>query len=75
MRSRCLGRTRTGRQIGVALDAGVSWGQVVEAVFGARVEDKLIQPIHVVDLPKEISPLAKAWPDRPHVAQRFARLM
>jgi len=58
-------------KIGVKLEPGTSWGQVVEAVFGERVEDKLIQPVHVVDLPKEISPLAKAWPDRPHVAQRF----
>ena len=40
-------------------------------MFGAKVEEKLIQPTHVVDLPKEISPLAKAWPDRPQVAQRF----
>jgi lysyl-tRNA synthetase class 2 len=24
-----------------------------------------------MDLPKEISPLAKAYPDKPHVAQRF----
>jgi lysyl-tRNA synthetase class 2 len=58
-------------KIGVKTEPGISWGQVVEAVFGERVEDKLIQPTHVVDLPKEISPLAKAWPDRPHVAQRF----
>ncbi|HEU0118752.1 MAG TPA: lysine--tRNA ligase [Alphaproteobacteria bacterium] len=58
-------------KIGVKMEPGVSWGQVVEAVFGERVEHKLIQPTHVVDLPKEISPLAKAWPDRPHVAQRF----
>ncbi len=58
-------------KIGVRLEPGISWGQVVEAVFGERVESKLIQPIHVMDLPKEISPLAKAWPDRPHVAQRF----
>ncbi|MFY9287729.1 MAG: lysine--tRNA ligase [Alphaproteobacteria bacterium] len=58
-------------KIGVKLEQGVSWGQVVEAVFGERVESKLIQPTHVIDLPKEISPLAKAWPDRPHVAQRF----
>jgi lysyl-tRNA synthetase class 2 len=58
-------------KIGVATEPGISWGQVVEAVFSAKVEDKLIQPIHVVDLPKDISPLAKAWPDRPNVAQRF----
>jgi lysyl-tRNA synthetase class 2 len=58
-------------RIGVKTEPGTSWGQVVEAVFGDRVEDKLVQPTHVVDLPKEISPLAKAWPDRPQVAQRF----
>ena len=57
--------------IGVKTEPGVSWGQVVEAVFGDKVEHKLIQPTHVIDLPKEISPLAKAWPDRPHIAQRF----
>lgn len=59
------------KSVGVHVEEGVSWGQVVEAVFDERVEDKLIQPTHVVDLPKEISPLSKAWPDRPHVAQRF----
>jgi len=58
-------------KIGVSTQPGISWGQVVEAVFGEKVESKLIQPIHVVDLPKEISPLAKAWPDKPNVAQRF----
>jgi lysyl-tRNA synthetase class 2 len=57
--------------VGVQTEPGVSWGQVVEAVFCEKVEDILIQPTHVVDLPKEISPLAKAWPGRPHLAQRF----
>lgn len=65
-----LARAEAGK-IGVRMEEGLSWGQVVEAVFGERVEDKLIQPTHVIDLPKEISPLSKAWPDRPHVAQRF----
>ena len=58
-------------KIGIKTEPDISWGQVVEAAFGERVEAKLIQPTHVVDLPKEISPLAKAWPDRPQVAQRF----
>jgi lysyl-tRNA synthetase class 2 len=59
------------KAVGVATEPGISWGQVVEAVFGEKVEDKLIQPTHVIDLPKDISPLAKAWPSRPQVAQRF----
>ena len=58
-------------KVGIKTEPGVSWGQVVEAAFGERVEHHLVQPTHVVDLPKEISPLAKAWPDRPQVAQRF----
>jgi lysyl-tRNA synthetase class 2 len=57
--------------VGVKTEPGVSWGQVVEAVFDQKVESKLIQPTHVIDLPKEISPLAKAWPGRPQLAQRF----
>ena len=58
-------------KVGVRTEQGVSWGQVVEAVFGEKVEHHLIQPTHVVDLPKDISPLSKAWADRPAVAQRF----
>jgi lysyl-tRNA synthetase, class II len=58
-------------KIGIQTEPGLGWGQIVEAVFAEKVEHKLIQPTHVVDLPKEISPLSKAWPDRPQVAQRF----
>ena len=66
------GRAReAAKAFGVATEPGLSWGQVVEAVFGRTVEDKLIQPIHVIDFPKEISPPAKTWPGRPQVAQRF----
>ncbi|HEY2866416.1 MAG TPA: amino acid--tRNA ligase-related protein, partial [Pyrinomonadaceae bacterium] len=35
------------------------------------VEPKLIQPTFIVDFPKSISPLSKASPDDPHVAERF----
>jgi lysyl-tRNA synthetase class 2 len=56
---------------GVVTEPGVSWGQVVEAAFGAKVEHTLIPSTHVIDLPIEISPLAKAWPRRPQIAQRF----
>jgi lysyl-tRNA synthetase class 2 len=53
------------------LEKRMNWGQVVEAVFAKHVEEHLMQPVHVIDLPKDISPLAKAYPDRPHIAQRF----
>lgn len=56
---------------GIAVAAGASWGKVVEACFEHFVEPNLIQPTHVVDLPKAISPLAKANHARPEVAERF----
>ncbi|MGF3021925.1 lysine--tRNA ligase [Methylobacterium aquaticum] len=58
-------------RLGVPVDPASNRGQIIEAVFGHTVEATLLQPTHVLDLPKEISPLAKAWPDRPDVAQRF----
>lgn len=56
---------------GVKLEEGYSWGQVVEAVFSEKVEKEIFQPIHVTDLPKDISPLAKSYADRPWLARRF----
>src|SRR6516164_7993299 len=46
--------------LGAALTGRENWGQALEAAFAARVEDTLIQPIHVTGFPRDISPLAKA---------------
>jgi lysyl-tRNA synthetase, class II len=40
-------------------------------LFETHVEDKLIQPTFITDFPKPISPLSKASPVNPHVAERF----
>jgi lysyl-tRNA synthetase class 2 len=47
------------------------WGRAMEAVFAARVEDGLIQPTHVTDFPREISPLAKAHRSDQRLTERF----
>ncbi len=57
--------------LGVALAGGENWGQALEAVFAARVEDGLIAPIHVTGFPRDISPLAKADRADPRLAERF----
>jgi lysyl-tRNA synthetase, class II len=62
-------RAATG--LGAALTGGENWGQAVEAAFAARVEDTLIQPIHVTGFPRDISPLAKADPRDPRLVERF----
>jgi lysyl-tRNA synthetase class 2 len=58
-------------RLGTALSGRENWGQALEAVFAARVEDKLIQPIHVTGFPRDISPLAKADRNDPRLVERF----
>ena len=57
--------------VGAKLIGGENWGQALEAAFAARVEDTLIQPIHVTGFPRDISPLAKADRTDPRLAERF----
>jgi lysyl-tRNA synthetase, class II len=57
--------------VGAELTGSESWGQAVEAAFAARVEETLIQPIHVTGFPRDISPLAKADRDDPRLVERF----
>jgi lysyl-tRNA synthetase class 2 len=63
-------REAAGR-LGAALTGGENWGQALEAAFAARVEDTLIQPIHVTGFPRDISPLAKADRTDPRLVERF----
>jgi lysyl-tRNA synthetase class 2 len=62
---------RAAAELGAAVTGGENWGQALEAAFAARVEDRLIQPIHVTGFPRDISPLAKADRGDPRLAERF----
>jgi lysyl-tRNA synthetase class 2 len=57
--------------LGAPLTGSENWGQALEAAFSARVEDTLIQPIHVTGFPRDISPLAKADRTDPRLVERF----
>jgi lysyl-tRNA synthetase, class II len=63
-------REAAGR-LGVALSGTENWGQALEAAFAARVEDRLLQPVHVTGFPRDISPLAKADPRDARLVERF----
>lgn len=56
---------------GIHVEKTYGWGKCLEAAFDEKVEDTLIQPVHVTEHPKEISPLAKGNPDNPRITQRF----
>ena len=51
-------------------DAEVTDENVLE-LFEQHAEEKLIQPTFIVDYPKSISPLSKASPANPAIAERF----
>jgi len=56
---------------GLVIPPGSEKGKLIALIFENFVEETLIQPTFVCDFPKEISPLAKAKPENPFVADRF----
>ena len=48
-----------------------NWGQILDKIFEEKVEPHLIQPIHIIDYPREISPLAKVHRDNDRLTERF----
>ena len=63
------------KKIGVETGEHDSWGKVVEHVFADKVEQTLIQPTHVIDFPREISPLAKVHRNNPRLTERFETII
>lgn len=46
-------------------------GGNIAQLFDTVVEPNLIQPTFIIDFPKSISPLSKASPENPNIAERF----
>ncbi len=49
----------------------LTWGLGVSKLFEELVEDKLIQPIHIIDHPKETTPLCKIHRQDSRLIERF----
>ena len=56
---------------GLEVDDKLTKGDVLAEFFDAYVEDKLVQPIFIMDYPVAISPLAKRKQDNPEFTERF----
>jgi len=63
-------RAAAGR-LSVHLDPSMGKSKIIDEIFGAHVEPKLIQPTFITDYPVEMSPLAKKHRDRPGLVERF----
>ncbi len=62
---------KAAQEHGFKVGPEANWGQVLEEVFDAAVEPKLIQPVFITDHPVEISPLSKRKQDDPEFTARF----
>ncbi len=62
---------RQAAELGMELDEGLAWGQILNDVFESFVEDKLVQPTFITGHPVEISPLAKRNKENPRLTDRF----
>ncbi|MDR1691571.1 MAG: lysine--tRNA ligase [Rickettsiales bacterium] len=61
---------KTADELDVHYEDRMNWGQIIEEIFDL-VEPKLIQPIHVIDYPKDLSPLTKQHRLHPRLVERF----
>ncbi len=59
------------KSVGVDVEEAHCWGKVIEFVFAEKVEHDLIQPTHVTEFPRDISPLAKVHPQDERLTERF----
>lgn len=56
----------------ISVEKNMNYGQLLDCIFGALIEPKLVQPTFVTDYPKAISPLAKVSRDgNPEIVERF----
>ena len=60
-----------GKKLGAEVEEGDTWGVILDKVFEINVEPHLIQPVHIIDYPRDISPLAKPHRDDNKLVERF----
>ena len=61
----------TCKQLNVEVEPAMGKGKLIDAIFGAFCEDKLIQPTFITDYPVEMSPLTKRHRNNPALTERF----
>ena len=58
-------------KLGIAVDATMGKGKLIDEIFGAKVEEHLIQPTYITDYPIEMTPLAKKHRSKDGLVERF----
>ena len=58
-------------QLHVHIDNTMGHGKLIDEIFGAKVEQNLIQPTFIIDYPIQMSPLCKKHRSKPGLVERF----
>jgi lysyl-tRNA synthetase class 2 len=66
---------RAAMSVGVRIDEGWGPGKVLLEIYEKTTEAELWGPIHVMDYPKEVSPLARDHRSRPGYVERFESIV
>lgn len=73
--SEFIGDTEKAKQVAKQFEIEIkntdTWGNILNAVFEEKVEDKLVQPTFIYDYPIEVSPLTKKKKGCPELVERF----
>lgn len=59
------------KELGIDTDETMGKGKLIDEIFGAKVEDHLVQPTFIIDYPVEMSPLCKKHRENPELTERF----
>jgi lysyl-tRNA synthetase class 2 len=62
---------RAVREAGLHVEPQKTWAQLVDQLQSTFVEPRIVQPVFLVDYPKELSPLAKLKPGSSDTVERF----
>jgi lysyl-tRNA synthetase class 2 len=57
--------------LGIETEEKDSWGKILDKIFEEMVEPHLIQPVHIIDYPRDISPLSKPHRNNSRLVERF----
>ena len=59
------------KSLHIETDESMGKAKLLDEIFGEKCEPNFIQPIFVMDYPKEMSPLCKIHRDNPELTERF----
>ena len=59
------------KELNIETDPTMGAGKLIDAIFGEKCEEHLVQPTFIMDYPIEMSPLCKRHRSNPELTERF----